>query len=476
MTTQDETRQNTTQAVSPELVEVDPTTVQIGTNVRLDARLDKAFVASIKARGVLLPIRAYRNADGVIVAVDGQRRTLAAVEAGLASIPAYVSASPEDAERIVDQLAANDHRAALTAGEHAAAFEQLAGFGLSAAQIAKRTGHKRAQVDAGLAAVASEQARDALSKHVDLTIDQAAGLAEVDDNPDDVARLLDALPRGQFEHELQRIRDGRAEAQARALLTETLTAAGVAVIDRPGYDDRSHAQLSHLKGGKGGIDPDEHAQCPGHAAYIVRGYGDDPVEPVYVCTNWRKHGHQDRYASTSSKPKAADMTESEREAAKAERRDVIESNKAWKSAETVRRQWVTKFLTRKTAPKGAAAFIATSLFYNTQGLNGHGVESVAEAFTGHRGGYADATAQSAIDKATEGRATVLALGYALAAAEAATGTHSWREVNKRTASYLTFLADQGYTLSAVEERAAGVKKKRTRTAKPLADDGQGDAQ
>ena len=91
-------------------------------------------------------------------------------------------------------------------------------------------------------------------------------------------------------------------------------------------------------------------------------------------------------------------------------------------------------------------------------------------------GYRDTTAQAAIDKATEGRAAVLALGYALAAAEAATGNHSWRTVNKSTARYLSFLAAQGYTLSPVEERAAGVKKKRTRTAKPQADDGQGDAE
>ena len=362
-----ETQGNQTAA---ELVEVDPTAVQVGTNVRLDARLDKAFIASIKERGVLLPIRAYRDANGVIVAVDGQRRTLAAVQAGQATIPAYISATPEDVERIVDQLAANDHRAALTAGEHAAAFEQLAAFGLSAAQIAKRTGHKRAQVDAGLAAVGSEQAREALAKHVELTIDQAAGLAEVDDNPEDVQRLLNALPKGQFSHELQRIRDDRAEAQARALLVDALTAANVSVIERPSYDDRAHARLSDLKGADGGMSVDEHAKCPGHAAYPQRTYTDELFAAVYVCTAWRKHGHQERYSSlSSSKPKAAVMTEAEREAAKAERRDVIESNKAWKAAETVRREWVTKFLTRKTAPKGAGAFLATAMFYNTAGLN-----------------------------------------------------------------------------------------------------------
>ncbi|REF24636.1 ParB/RepB/Spo0J family partition protein [Calidifontibacter indicus] len=461
MTNQQTTEPTTGSTTEPNaataLVEVDPRSINIGTNVRLDARLDRAFIASIRDRGVLLPIRAYRDADGAIVAVDGQRRTLAAAELGLSTIPAYVSPTPEDADRIIDQLAANDHRAGLTAGEHAAAFEQLSAFGLSAAQIAKRTGHKRAQVDAGLAASASEPAREALSAHTALTLDQAAGLAQVEDDPAAVKRLLDALPQGQFDHTLQRILDERAEAQARALLIDALTAQQVTVIDRPEYDDRKPAQLSHLKGtDKGGMGTEEHAACEGHAAYIVRAYGDDLVEPVYVCTDWRKHGHQDRYGSSSTKKPAAEMTETEREAAKAERRDVIESNKAWRSAEVVRREWVTKFLTRKTAPKGAAAFIATAMFYDSYGLN-QVDRSIVESFIGHRGGYADDGAQAAADKATEGRATVLALGYALAAAESATGTHSWREVSKHTARYLTFLADQGYTLSPVEERAAGVK-------------------
>ena len=49
-----------------------------------------------------------------------------------------------------------------------------------------------------------------------------------------------------------------------------------------------------------------------------------------------------------------------------------------------------------------------------------------EQFIGCSSGHPNDTARAVIDKATDGRATVLALGVALAAAEAATGTHSWR--------------------------------------------------
>ena len=61
------------------------------------------------------------------------------------------------------------------------------------------------------------------------------------------------------------------------------------------------------------------------------------------------------------------------EAEKAERRRVIENNKAWKSAEVVRRKWLAEFSQRKTAPTGAAAFIAARIATRTHTL-GHGAD------------------------------------------------------------------------------------------------------
>jgi ParB family chromosome partitioning protein len=50
--------------------------------------------------------------------------------------------------------------------------------------------------------------------------------------------------------------------------------------------------------------------------------------------------------------RAADIGDQERERARLERRDVIESNKAWRSAEAVRRIWLREFVTRKKPPAG----------------------------------------------------------------------------------------------------------------------------
>ncbi|WP_041759947.1 ParB/RepB/Spo0J family partition protein [Pseudonocardia dioxanivorans] len=150
-----------TAATGMELVHVDPATLIFAANVRVDARLDAGFVNSIREQGVLQSIVAHRTGEGGLVVRFGHRRTLAAIEAGRASVPVYVlthtaegtegADKAGDVMRVVEQLAENHHRAGLTAAEDAAAFHQLEAFGLSPAQIVKRTHRSKADVTAGLA-------------------------------------------------------------------------------------------------------------------------------------------------------------------------------------------------------------------------------------------------------------------------------------------------------------------------------------
>ncbi|WP_170119951.1 hypothetical protein [Branchiibius hedensis] len=182
---------------------------------------------------------------------------------------------------------------------------------------------------------------------------------------------------------------------------------------------------------------------------------------TYVCTDAKAHGHQDRWASNSggsTKKKAADMSEAEREAARAERRDVIESNKAWLSAETVRTAWVVKFLTRKTAPKGSAAFVAATLADEAQWLSDHRTPGKVDELLNAGKTRSRGDRSKAVEGATEGRALMLAVGQCCAAYEAQMGTHTWRAVSSGPARYLAFLAANGYDLADVEKRAAGLDK------------------
>jgi ParB family chromosome partitioning protein len=122
---------------------VDPNALEIGDNVRDDAALSKEFLASIAENGVLNPLTAVRGDDGVVRIRNGQRRTLAAREVGLATVPVFVlvssaaDASEETIERIVHQIVTNDQKQDLTDAQRARGIQQLLDAGVSVTRVAK---------------------------------------------------------------------------------------------------------------------------------------------------------------------------------------------------------------------------------------------------------------------------------------------------------------------------------------------------
>jgi ParB family chromosome partitioning protein len=210
-------------------------------NVRTETAADKDFVASIKDLGVLQPIRAVRTTDGALRVETGHRRTLAAIEAGLATVPVLVIADErtDDAgtvERIVRQYAENEHRTGLTTVDRLGVVEQLSLLNVSAAQIAKRTRMKRPEVDQALMVTRSDLAK-AASVRYDLTLDQAAAVAEFEDDTETVKALVAAAKSGQFDHVLERARQERDDTRARAQAETDLAATGVRVIAAPAWGD-----------------------------------------------------------------------------------------------------------------------------------------------------------------------------------------------------------------------------------------------
>jgi ParB family chromosome partitioning protein len=372
----------------------------------------------------------------------------------------------------------------------------LALAGLSYHQIAKRTAIPNATVKAARTAAQAPALREFTDQ---LTLDQAAILAEFEDDPEAVETLLDAAQQGRFEHLVQRLRDDREEAAKRAEFTAHLTEQGVTVIERPNHGHPTIAALTRLTDADGNdLSPDNHAHCPGHAAYVGTewrqptdtdtvvndeedGFEDDdydeeedtdnartwqpPVQVLvacYVCTDYAAHGHRDRWAGSGSqttKKRAADMTEAERDAAKAERRHVIESNKAWKAATQVRRDWIAGFVQRKTAPAGAEAYLARVMVggwhFSTPGQD---VMALA-GFAGRDGSdvwnVAAEQRQSATDAvatASPKRALQIALAVTVALWEHSTHPNTWRNHTRHDLDTLAQLKEWGYPTSEIEDR------------------------
>ena len=207
-------------------------------NVRHDLGDLTGLVKTIRTVGVLQPFVIVPTPDGEKV-LAGHRRLAAAVEAGTELVPCYVRPDlADDVAQVTAMLVENGQRRDLSVTEEAQGYQQLAAFELSATQIAKATGQKVGHIKSALAVAGSDVAL-AVTDRYDLTLDQAATLAEFADDTEAVKALTVTAkrdPRG-WDHEVSRLRQDRADAQAAADLAAQLTEAGVTVLDRHDAED-----------------------------------------------------------------------------------------------------------------------------------------------------------------------------------------------------------------------------------------------
>lgn len=106
------------------------------------------LAASIKEIGVLQPVvvRRTEGEETPYELIMGERRFRASRQAGLASVPAIVKSTPDDA-MLRDALLENLHRAQLNPLEEAAAYEQLLqDFGCTHDELAAKLARSRPQI------------------------------------------------------------------------------------------------------------------------------------------------------------------------------------------------------------------------------------------------------------------------------------------------------------------------------------------
>ena len=448
---------NTTTAPTGTVEHIDPQTVIIEANVRPGdtmTPLTKEFINSVREHGVMIPVLGYRDDQGNVIVRAGQRRTLAAREVGATTIPVYIVGGATDtATRIIEQLIENEHRQDLNDGERASAWQQLAFEGLSVATIAKRTGTKRAIVESGLAVAENAVAASAVQEHA-LTLDQAAVLIEFEDDENTRAELIEYAQQdaAQFPHAAQRARDDRARAKVQADIEADLAARGFEVLPRErGYYETDYIRISELLTPDGERATEESiAEVDGRAA-SVQVWSTDSVRVTFYLSDPKAVGfRKDTGAGATSGP----MTDEQ----KAERRTLIANNRAWTSAEVVRREWLTTFLSRKALPKDAARVIAQGLTIHHMTVSGgmsNGNTLAHELLGIERGSIWDGDKLAAIVEQTPTKAQHVSLAVVLGGIEAHTSKQTWRHPSTVDAAYFGQLAAWGYALSDVERIVTG---------------------
>jgi ParB family chromosome partitioning protein len=434
---------------------IDPNTLEVETNVRTIVNVDAALVASIREFGVLEPVVCRRTEDGTVQVRMGQRRVLAARKAERPTIPAYiVEGDDTTVTRLVEQFAENEHRAGLSEPERAAVFQQLAFEGLNVAQIAKQTGVKKAVVEAGITVAESEFAGKIATKHA-VTLDQAAALIEFEDDKDAVGRLVQTAEDSpeQFAHELQRQRDTRARNEQVAAERNRLEEAGFTILEsRPeSYFDKEHISIRELVTAEGErVTVEDLAEVEQKFAHVRAYYGGE-VDVAYFVIDPKALG----FKKVSSNGSVSGGMSDEQ---KAERKTLIANNKAWDSAEVVRREWLTTFLSRKTLPKEAAAFVAHSLTAHRNTIaaaigNGNRLAASLLSLDAPESYWA-ASPLDSLATTQPAKAGHVTLAVVIGGYEASTGRHTWRSPGRDAFSYFTQIAAWGYPLSEVEQIVA----------------------
>lgn len=488
------------QQVTGHLEHLDPETLLIGDNVRTDATIAPEFLASIKQHGVLMPITAVRDEDETNVMVrDGQRRVLAARQAGLPTIPVYVLASGAstfrewEIERLSQQIVLNDQKADLTEAQRACGIQAMLDAGVSVAKVAKLLSTKKTVVKSAEAAGKSNAAMDALNAG-QLTLEQAAVVAEFADDEDAVEELISAPP-ARFDHLVSRLRHQRETEALYAEAEQALQAQSVTILeDYPNWRDLNAVGLRYLSTAEGTA-VTEDMVVPGplwaavlgeEPAYYDRETGDRVEEDeLDESTRWRRDGeaaeglrHYDTVVErTVVEPEwfcldyaAAGFTlapalqglltrpgdpasgpgsvssevidaEAQADAERRARRMVIALNKLGDAAIPVRRQWIkTTLLTRKTPVKGGPAFVTKALVNDPHLITDYRLGEIAAELLGLSTGEKSCGGRDALAAHLDGlgvngdgRAQVVALGLVLAGLESRCPKDAWRSGGSNTA-------------------------------------------
>ncbi|RRR69052.1 ParB N-terminal domain-containing protein [Streptomyces sp. RP5T] len=390
-------------------------------NVRHSLDLDDEFLTSIAENGVLVPVVVVQlnahipDAEPVYELKMGHRRHAGARSGGIESIPALIldPSLREAGQDYIEQLIENDaaFRRALSPLEQADALFGALEDGASVATVARRTGRSKEQVTQAAEAAKNlgTGTRTVLeaSDAYDLDLEVLAALGEFDDDPDAVARLIEAHRQGTFPYQLSTERAERAERTARDTRRAELKRDGIRLWEDASNLPPRAQWLEDLVDAAGkDLDEADHVRCPGHAVVWDDTGSADPAAVAALCLNPAAYSHYTpgtepaaqtapTAAPAASDEDGEDETEepeepeadeedeevtraatekAERARAEAEAKAAAEAeqrrrdhhlklagNKAYRAAIDARRTFLRQLMARKSAPKPLAGWVTRTL-------------------------------------------------------------------------------------------------------------------
>ncbi|MEU0938996.1 ParB N-terminal domain-containing protein [Embleya sp. NPDC005971] len=330
-------------AVAPR-VEVERLTAHPG-NVRTHLAVDDAMIASVRASGVIVPLKV--TAGGRVI--DGHRRLAAALAAGVATVP-YETDDATESDQYLAMYTTAEHRVALTPTEKATALFEAKRSGATARRIAKVTGLDADQVRAGITVGGTPAVLDAArGAGYEYTLVELADLARYKDDPEAIERITADADRHSLAYAMRIEDQRRADIAEYARKREVLLAAGHPVRDTMPDEDGA-TPLHRLS-----LSPDAHRECP-HHVMAPSPYAEHRWMPW--CLDPSGHDAPPAHGRSTTPQRTPE-----------ERRRVVQGNRHLAAAHQLRQEWLTGFLTRRTRPREASAAMAVQV---TRALLGSG--------------------------------------------------------------------------------------------------------
>ncbi|MEV0373549.1 ParB N-terminal domain-containing protein [Streptomyces sp. NPDC050636] len=445
---------------------------------------DPDLITSVQEVGVqsLLLLRPQTgDNEGRLGIIFGQRRNKAALIAAQKAkdegrpymlVPALIRDDLQgvDDEALALSVIENKHRKDTHARDYIEAAQQLSLMDVPSAvkdRHARTIGLTREEMDA--AQQASNLSNASLQAGLDADFDlvELADFQEVESidyarNKLQRAKERDLAEgtgnRGHWAHAMNELREKNADQAKRARLIAELTNAGITMIDwrRTWHETRSRPLEDLLTQLGKPMTPDAHACCPGHAASVHHW----EAEVTWLCADWKKN-HHELTPEAAKSAASSTTTEAEKEA----RRKTIRYNKAWRSVRLVRQEFITKMCDAL----GEASNEVWELILNTitgtshtysQYVSRHRTDLVA-AFLKVKDPNHDSPSvwqrvtapfTKLIARTGKTRRWRLLLAQVAAMYEyEAMDDHAWRDsIHVNTVDWLTFLENQGYVLSDIE--------------------------
>lgn len=190
---------------------------------------------SIRAHGVrqnllLVPQPGWQQHEdgmhGRYTTVIGHRRLAAARMAGLTEVPAVIDTNLSDADQVELMLLENVQRSDLSPVEEAEGYQQLLDLGVAVTMIAKRTGRARKTIDSRLRLLGLPEAQREQVHSGQVSLADAAALAEFEDDPEMHRQLIEALGTSNWDWKLRHAKNDRANKVKKRKLVDKLVKLG----------------------------------------------------------------------------------------------------------------------------------------------------------------------------------------------------------------------------------------------------------